>query len=191
MGRKSTLDEAAVFGYVGTTLARSGAVTLQGVVDGTGFSMGSLYHRYRSREGLLAAAWLDALEAFQGQFAPLIEQGGLDAGARAALLTPVFCRQEPARAVILACCRASEFVSDDTPAPLRERIDLANRRAAGALKRFSQRVEVDLMTCQLAIVGMPLGAVRLFLPAQPVPLALDERIHTAYRALMEPTTVAI
>lgn len=185
MGRKSTLDEAAVFRYVGATLAKAGAVTLQGVVAGTGFSMGSLYHRYRSREGLLAATWLDALESFQEQFAAVIEGGGLDAGVRAALLTPVFCRQHPARAVVLACCRATEFVSEKTPGALLERIDLANRRGAGALKRFSQRVEVDLVSCQLAIVGMPLGAVRLFLPAQPVPLSLDERVQTAYWALMK------
>ncbi|MEM9383453.1 MAG: hypothetical protein AAGA68_00200 [Pseudomonadota bacterium] len=185
MGRKSTLDEAAVFRFVGATLAKAGAVTLQGVVEGTGFSMGSLYHRYRSREGLLAHTWLDALEAFQNQFAALIEHGGVEAGARAAALTPVFCRQHPARGVVLACCRASEFVGDKTPPALRERIDLANRRGAGALKRFSQRTQVDLITCQLAVVGMPLGAVRLFLPAQPVPLALDERVQTAYQALMQ------
>lgn len=186
MGRKNTVDDARVFRYVGRTIASAGAVTLQGVVAGTGYSMGSLYHRYRSREGLLARTWLDALETFQERFAETIEGGGLEAGAHAAVLTPAFCRQQPDRGVILACCRPAEFVGPGTPADLRERIDLANRRGAGALKRFAQRVDVPLLTCQLAIVGFPLGATRMFLPSLPVPLSVDEQILVAYRALLMP-----
>lgn len=190
MGRRSSLDESAIYAFVGHRLATTGSVTLQEVVDATGHAMGSLYHRFRSREGLLAHTYLDALEAFQEELVRVLEDAspghagdGEDAfarGARAALLTPVFCRRQPARGIVLACCRRAEFVGPGTTPALRERIDLAGRRGAGALKRFAQRTALPPITCQVAILGFPLGAVRQFLPAHPVPLSLDALVGAAY-----------
>lgn len=42
--------------------------------------MGSIYHRFLSREGLLAEAWLNALEHFPAQFIDALAAGTLDAG---------------------------------------------------------------------------------------------------------------
>jgi len=119
MGRLSTIKDANVYGAVGAQLAGKGAVTLQTIVAETGVSIGSLYHRYGSREGLLAQTWLDAVKSFQGGFLAALEGGDADgdesAGGRAALATPRFCRAERSRAIVLSCCRQSEFLSSATP----------------------------------------------------------------------------
>ncbi|MCG8441877.1 MAG: TetR/AcrR family transcriptional regulator [Caulobacterales bacterium] len=173
-----------MFAAVGRGLAEDGALRLQAVVEETGVSVGSLYHRYGSREGLLARAWLDAVEAFHARFRAALESGAPDAGEEAALATPRFCRAEPERAVILACCRRSEFLGEAAPADLRAAIETVNRDAAAALARYAEGVGAPLEACRLALVAFPLGAVRVYLPRRPVPDGVDAYVAGAYRAVM-------
>jgi AcrR family transcriptional regulator len=180
MGRLSTFEDRDVFAAVGARLARAGKATFQEIVADTGVSVGSLYHRFVSREGLLAETFLDALTAFQSRFIEALSGGDLEAGANAALSVPAFCREERAKAVVLACCRASEFVTDETPTAFRVEIERANRRAAAALRRFAADNALDLDAARLALAGFPLGAVRLYLPSRSVPTTIDAAIAAAY-----------
>ncbi len=184
MGRVSTVNEAAIFAAVGGQLSQEGALTLQGVVAQTGVSIGSLYHRYGSREGLLASAWLDAVRAFQGRFLAAIESECKDAGERAALATPRFCRAERARAVILACCRRSEFVSDGATPELQAEIRRVNDPAVAAIRSYAKRTGVSPRACRLGLVAFPLGAVRMYLPDRPVPQVIDRYVAEAFRAVI-------
>ncbi|MCP1200980.1 TetR/AcrR family transcriptional regulator [Notoacmeibacter sp. MSK16QG-6] len=184
MGRRSTFDDASVFEALGRSMAGNGNVTLQSIVGATGISIGSLYHRYGSREGLLAQAWLDSLEAFQERFLQAIRANTLQAGENAALATPRFCRDEHDRALILASCRQSEFLSDGTPTRLVHQIAEVNREAFAAVRAFADREGKDLETCQMALIGFPLGAVRMYLPSRKVPKSADEMVACAFRALM-------
>lgn len=184
MGRSSTIDEPRVFAAVARQLSSDGAMTLQSVVAETGVSVGSLYHRYGSREGLLAQVWLDAVHAFQAAFLKEIDQETDEAGELAALATPRFCRSDRDRAVVLACCRRSEFISPATPADLRERIEHVNDEAVAAIRRYAKRSGHSLEACRLGLVAFPLGAVRLYLPAQPVPRSVDSYVLEAFRAVM-------
>ena len=76
MGRRSTFSDDDVFAAVGRMLVRDGEVRMQSVVAETGVSVGSLYHRFGSREGLLARAWLDTLAAFHDRFLAALDQPG-------------------------------------------------------------------------------------------------------------------
>lgn len=185
MGRLSTVDDTKVFAAVARLMSTTGNLTLQSVVDETRVSIGSLYHRYRSREGLLARAWADAVKAFHAVVVPELDGGAPDAGERAALATPRFCRAERDRAILLACCRRSEFLGEATPADLRAEIEAINDEAAAALARFARRTGVPLDACRLAIVALPLGAVRLYLPAKPVPRAVDDYVRAGCRAVLD------
>ncbi|MFK8014082.1 MAG: TetR family transcriptional regulator [Gammaproteobacteria bacterium] len=185
MGRTSTIDETAVFAAVGQALSSAGSVTLQSVVAATGVSIGSLYHRYESREGLLAATWLDAVSAFQVAFNTAWEHPVERAGEEAALTTPRFCRAERARAIVLSCCRQSEFLSSSTPEALRQQIATVNDDGANALRRFARSSGLGIELCRHAIVGVPLGIVRAYLPSRPVPARADDYVRKAYRALTE------
>ncbi len=183
MGRASTINETAVFAAVGQALSDTGTVTLQSVVTETGASIGSLYHRYQSREGLLAATWIDAVSAFQDAFTLSLNADMEDAGENAALATPRFCRAHRSRAIVLSCCRQSEFLSPKTPAPLQQTMATINDEGVKALRRFARRSGLNLEVCQHAIVSVPLGIVRAYLPSRPVPARVDNYVRTAYRAL--------
>lgn len=182
MGRVSTIDDSGVFGAVGTQIARTGAVTLQDVVSLTGVSVGSLYHRYGSREGLLARAWLDAVKAFQTRFLAELGSGTADAGERAAMATPRFCREEPLRARILVCCRREELLSKTTPPMLRAEIEAINTGVTTALTRFAANHGILPEACRLGLVAYPLGAVRMYLPDRDVPDRIDAYVAAAFRS---------
>ncbi|MFK7915172.1 MAG: TetR family transcriptional regulator [Pseudomonadales bacterium] len=182
MGRRSTLREPAIFSAVAKALADAGTVTLADIVEATGVAMGSLYHRYGSREGLLAAAWLDALQAFVATMAPLLRSTAPDAGVTAATGTTRFCRAEPERAIILACCRQSEFFTANSDPAITAKIEALNESIAGALVQFAKQQNLSLQAARLGLVSFPLGAVRQFLPRQSIPEEIDTYVAAAYKA---------
>lgn len=184
MGRLSTVDDGEVFAAVASGLTSEGVVSLQGILSETGVSVGSLYHRYGSREGLLAQVWLDAVSAFQEQFLCALTSGKPDAGEQAALATPRFCRKERDRALVLICCRRSEFLNDKTPIETRERMEAINSPAKDAVKAFAKTKGVKLDAARMALIGFPLGAVKLYLPQRPVPRGADNYVLQAYRSVV-------
>ena len=183
MGRISSIDEEKLFAVVGRLLALQGSITLQDVVAETGVSIGSLYHRYGSREGLLAQTWLDAVRTFQARFMEEINGEDQKAGERAALVTSRFCREEPERAAVLACCRKSEFISESTPQSLKKEIAHINDDALAALESYARRMGLSLEVVQLGIMAFPLGAVRMYLPDKKIPKSVDDHILKAFRAV--------
>lgn len=180
----SNVSDERVFAAVARRMVMQGSVSLQQVVADTDVSFGSLYHRYGSRDGLLAAAWLEAIRAFQAGFLASLYSGSTTAGEDAALETPRFCRLHPDRARILVACRQSEFLGETTPESLRGEIAEINQAIEAALSDFAADHNQDPALCRLAIIGMPLGAVQLYLPDFMIPEMIDEHIRRAYRALM-------
>ncbi len=185
MGRKSSFDRSQIYAAVASEVARKGRLTVQGLGRATGMSTGSVYHRFASREALLAETWLHAVRMFQTRFLDALRGDGPDAGQRAALATPAFCRAEPEMAAVLACCRKAEFVGPETPAALIEEIAAVNDAAALEIRRFARRSGTPILACRLALVAYPLAAVRLYLPDKPVPQMIDGEIVKAYRGAMD------
>ncbi|KAB2850228.1 MAG: TetR/AcrR family transcriptional regulator [Hyphomicrobiaceae bacterium] len=133
MGRKSSVHEEQVFRIVARELATTGRFTVDALRAATGLSMGSIYHRFGSREGLLAETWLNAIERFQMRFIKAVAAGTVEAGLEASLVTPRFCRSNPGQAILLACCRQAEFLGEATPEELRARIAMVNDKVSGAV----------------------------------------------------------
>jgi AcrR family transcriptional regulator len=184
MGRLSNVRDDVVFAAVARRMAGHGSVSLQNLVDDIGISFGSLYHRYGSREGLLARVWLDAVQEFQRGFLAALTSGGANAGESAALETPGFCRREFDRALILVTCRRSEFMTAELPRPLREEVEKIDDQAADSMAKFASERRLKEADCWMAIAGFPIGAVRLYLPLRPVPSAVDDYVRKGYRALI-------
>ncbi len=183
MGRVSTFSEQEIFQTVSRQMSGEGAVTFRSLVKETGVSIGSLYHRFESREGLLAETWADALTSFQERFLAALKAEDEDAGVNAAVATPRFCRAEPERAALLACCRASEFLSEATPAAIRERINDGNDEAQRAVRAYASRAGLSLQACRMGLMAFPLGAVRAYLPDRAVPRSVDRYVAAAFRAI--------
>lgn len=179
------MNDAAMFASVGRALARRGDLSIKSVVGDTGVSIGSIYNRYGSREGLMALTWLDAVEAFQDQFLEALQSDVPDAGEAAALTVPQFSRQMRDRAIILATCRRSEFLSDKTPDDLRQRVETANDQTFKAITDFAKLRGKSPDIVRMSMIAVPLGAVRLYLPERKVPHSVDQHIRRAYRAIMD------
>lgn len=179
MGRLSTIDDREVFANVGAQLGANGTFRVQDLVAGTGVSVGSLYHRYGGRDGLLASAWLDALRTFQDAFLGALQGGDLRAGEQAALATPRFCRAEHGRALVLHLGRRAEFLSPATPPDLMREIDAINQSGQQALAHFARSTDLPRQTVHMSLVALPLGAVRFYLPGK-VPASVDEHVRKAY-----------
>ena len=182
MGRVSTFSDLSIYDAIGEQLASNATVTLRDVVSHAGVSIGSLYHRFGSREGMLAHAWLDAVQVFQARFLAELTSDNPNAGERAAMATPKFCRDEPARARILVCCRREEFISDDTPKELRAQVETVNDDISGKVIEFSRLRGYTLEACQLGLVAFPLGAVRYYLPHRQIPKQIDVYVAAAFNS---------
>lgn len=184
MGRKSNFLDKDVFRAVSMDMASAGMATLKSVSKASGVSIGSIYHRFGSREGLLAETWLAAIETFQSQFLAALCGEGQGAGLAAALVTPQFCRAHHDMALVLACCRPSEFIGDKAPEDLRGKIEEANIGIFAEVGKYAEQAGKPVDTCRLALIGLPLACVQLYLPKRAVPREADEYIRRVYPVLM-------
>lgn len=182
MGRRSTIDEQALFGIIGLTMAQEGLVSIQSIVEQTGVSIGSLYHRYKSRQGLLAAAWFDAIDNFQKDFLEILPDCDRQTGVEAALLTPRFSRLYHDRAVILSCCRKTQFINENAYEERAALCNSQNARMANEMKAFAKRTGLALDDCYIGIVHYPMAVIRAYLPKRKVPLRAEQHVRSAYLA---------
>ncbi len=185
MGRPSSFADEAVYAAVARSLVEAGEVRLQAVTKAASLSTGSLYHRFGSREGLMAEAWIDAVEAFQVKFLAALAMPSDVPGLPAALATLRFCRNAPDRAALLVSAREREMMSDKAPDALHARLAAANRKARDALSGFAEAQGLPLERVRLALIGLPLGAVRLYLPKAPLPELIEQDIAKAASALLK------
>jgi AcrR family transcriptional regulator len=185
MGRRSTFSDEQVFSAVSAQVAASDHVKIQDLVKATGISIGSLYHRYSSREGLLAATWLDALQTFHAMFLAALDGPGAEAGEQAALATPRFARQHRDRAIVLCLGRSETLMAEDAPAEFLTAADEANKRVKRALEAFSDRQNISLQACMHGLVAFPLASVKLYLPHARVPGSVDGFVKAAYHAAVQ------
>lgn len=184
MSRKALFSDAEVYDAVGRLMATEGSLTIGAVQKAVGVSTGSLYHRFGSREGLLAETWKFALLSFQPHFLEALAEPGI-AVAKVAAVTPRFCREHLAEARILSCCNSRQFMGDDTPGAIRARIEETNRATKLTLVEFAQQRGFDLDACRLALIAFPLAAVRQYLPEKEVPASVDTHIGRAAEAILQ------
>ncbi|WP_048648999.1 TetR/AcrR family transcriptional regulator [Nitratireductor soli] len=183
MSRKSLFSDDRVFEAVGRLMAEQGALTTTAVQQAVGLSTGSLYHRFGSREGLLAETWLFALRAFQPHFIKALEMPGTAVGEIAAV-TPRFCRDHRAEALILACGSRRQFMNEATPVSIVRHIDETNAKTFAAFDAYIRRQGFDPDACRMALIAFPLAAVQQYLPEHEVPLSVDHLVSIAAEAIL-------
>jgi AcrR family transcriptional regulator len=191
MGRPALVTQDALIAAATLVAARVGPAktSIAAVSKAAGTPTGSIYHRLPSRDALLAEIWLSAAERFQAlALAEFASVRTADEAAKAALVTPRFAREEHAAAVVLNSHRREEFLRTEAPeeyraratklaAELREGISEAAARLLPRDARAKEKVAV-------ALIGIPLGAVRIFLPQAVPPVEIDAAIEAAVRAAL-------
>ena len=161
------------------------ALTLQTVGTAAGVPNGSIYHRFRSVDDLIARLWLRAAQRCQAA-ALAVEP---DAVA-IALAIYDFCLAEREDALLLGAFRPADLLSmklspevaervRTNDAPIQDLVRTAAKRARGGARRADREVLL------LAAVDLPYGFARRHLDAGTSPPPGDRRrLEAAVRAVM-------
>lgn len=168
------------------------AATVADVADRLGGPVGSIYHRFDSRDELLIRLWLRSVARFQaGLFA--IADESAEAGdphrtlVELALHVPRYCRDHPDEARALTLYRQSRLLAD-CPESQRQEVATVNDRLAAlttewTARRFgsASRQSVDLVIT--ACRTCPYGLVRPYL-GEAVPTTVDAAVEAAADAIL-------
>jgi AcrR family transcriptional regulator len=171
--------------------AGSWSATMEAVAQASGAPTGSLYHRFGSKDELVARLWVRAVHRSQATFIAALErEDPREAALGAALSILDFCDEHPADAQLLVAFRWEDLIrsAEGTLAeelaelnePVRDAvIDLARRL-------YGRRSRAAIERTILAIFDLPYGAVRRHLIAgDPLPTNLRADLAVAVRAVLD------
>lgn len=184
MGRPAKYDSDAVLDAARELIARGGpsAATVGAIAKHLGAPVGSIYHRFPSRELIIAELWIRCIRRFQVGFIEALERGDIEA---AVLHSVSWCRTNTAEAAVLLLHRRGDLAArwpEELGAPLRSLNDIA---ATAFRSLRTQHPGLAENRLAFAVFDVPLGAVRRHLAElQPPPLWVDDLVLTAVRAVL-------
>ena len=188
MSRPSTHDTGEILDAARELLLTRGprATGIAAIAELSGAPVGSIYHRFGSRDALLAEVWLRALERFQHSFLAAAEDGDpLRACAEMAAAVVRFARSHPADARVLLSTREADLLDGEPAAELQARRAAINAPLTAALRRLARAHygKADKRSVELvyfAVVDLPAGALRRHAAsAQALPPWLEDELAAA------------
>jgi AcrR family transcriptional regulator len=189
MGRKALYTKDQFVDAALKLLAEGGpgGVTIKAVAEESGAPVGSVYHRFLSRDILLAELWLRIVDLFQREFLEALAQND---GLRAALYTPRWVRKHPKEGKVLLLYRQEDLASGTWPEDIRDRAlslrALLDEGIRSFVKhRFGGITEQNFSRAVYALFDVPHGAVRRYLEVDTVPPEyVDHFVRETYDAVM-------
>ena len=187
-------DTDAILDAARALVLRSGprAAGVAAIARESGAPVGTLYHRFGSRDAILAAAWLRALERFQARALDAAAGSGdaVATGAAMAAAVVSFSRDMPEDAGLLLSIRRDDLL-DAAPGPeVRERLAAINAPLEAATKNIARELHgradaraLDAVT--RAIVDLPYAAIRRHARAERLPSWLEEDVRDSARVLLK------
>ena len=163
------------------------AVTIGAVAEEVGAPVGSVYHRFLSRDILMAEVWLRVVVSFQEAFLAALEKG---VGLEAALHTPRWVREHSAEARVLLLYRREELVAGAWPEELKERVLAIKRRLDGGIRNYAVRTfgkagRDEINRTVFALIDVPYAAVLRYIRlGKKPPRPVDGYIMQTYFAIM-------
>ena len=148
---------------------------------------GSFYHRFASRDLLLAELWFRTVMKFQEGVAAAIDAGE---GLRAALHTPRWVRAHLDEGRLLLLHHRDDFVQGEWPEAFREKLAEQARGGQERLRKFARDTlgragSADLRRARFLLSEVPVAAVRQHLIRREKPPALvDDLIRTTFEAVV-------
>lgn len=197
MGRRPRFGRAEIAGAALRLVAERGpgAVTVADVAAAVGAPTGSIYHRYRSREELLAELWMDAVESFQDELVAALERAAdVEGAVAAALLMAAWTRAHPLEARLMLLHRRQDFVAGEWPPGLVERAAALEPQLGAPLRAFARRVlgraDAEAMArARYALLDAPFGGIKPYVQSgKPPPPVVDALIAATVRASLEEST---
>ena len=193
MPRAAKFDEEQILTAAGRIIAADGpsGASIWAIARAVGAPTGSIYHRFDSRDVLLAKVWLRAAGAFQSAFFErLAGSPPRTAGLSAALYMAERVRLHPQEARLLLHHRRDDFVDRGWPAVMRRQAAELAQQVETGLAGFSRRLcgRADARTVRVvtyAVVEAPFAAVRRCVEAhESPPPYVDALIRATYSAAL-------
>jgi AcrR family transcriptional regulator len=163
------------------------AVTIAAVAGKLRAPVGSVYHRFVSRDVLLAKLWLRVVRSFQEGFLDTLQREG---GLRAALYTPRWVRAHPKEAKLLLVYRRAELISGTWPDEVQSLAAQIAQELDAGIVRFTRQLfgrvtKSALRRTQFALIDVPYAAVRRSLIAdESLPTGVDRLVSETYTAIL-------
>jgi AcrR family transcriptional regulator len=145
------------------------SATVEAIASASGAPTGSIYHRFGSRDELIARLWTRAVYRSQASFlAALQAKDPTEAALAAAMSIVDFCEEHPADARLLVSFRREDLIRSTPNGPLADELAELNRpveRALVDLARwlYGTRSRAALDRVLMAVFDLPYGAVRRYL----------------------------
>jgi AcrR family transcriptional regulator len=193
MGRKAIFGRSDMASAALRLVADRGpaAVTVSALAREVGAPTGSIYHRYRSREQLLAELWLDVVEGFQSDFvATLAQARDLASAVATARFMVSWSREHPLESRLLLLHRRQDFMEGAWPDELAGRAAALEPQLGAALRAFGEQVfgKADAPTMarlRYALLDAPFGAIRPYVQSQKrLPAVVDELVADTAAAVL-------
>ena len=163
------------------------AVTIAAVAEKVGAPVGSVYHRFLSRDVLMAKVWLKVVTSFQQEFIKALRN---DEGLQAALYTPRWVLLHPAEARILLLYRREELVSGAWPEELREGVIQIKQQLDESIQKYTKRTfgssnQAVVGRTIFALIEVPYAAVlRYIRQGKKPPKVVEKYIKETYVTIM-------
>ena len=170
----------------------SRSATIEAIAGASGAPTGSIYHRFGSRDELIAKLWIRAVHRSQASFLAALERDSPREAALAAALSIVdFCENHPADAQLLVGFRREDLISAVPEGPLADELAVLNRPLERALVQLARRLygrrsRAALDRTLLAVFDLPYGAARRHLIAgSRLPRGLRADLSSAVAAVID------
>jgi AcrR family transcriptional regulator len=166
--------------------------TVEAIAEASGAPVGSIYHRFGSREALITRLWMRAVYRSQASFVAAMEQpDAREAAVAAALSILDFCEEHPGDAQLLASFGREELLGVTPAGPLADELAELNRPVERAVVTLTKRLygtrsRRALDRTLLAVFDLPYGATKRHLVAgTKLPGGLRQDLETAVRAVID------
>ena len=160
------------------------------IATSSGAPAGTLYHRFGNRDGILAAAWLRALERFQARAMAAEADTPAETAVAMAVAGINFARELPQDARLLLTIRPADLLDGEPDASFQKTLAAMNaplikriRALARQLYGSSDARSVDAVA--RAVSDLPYAVVRRHAHDEPMPSWLEADVAASARAVLE------
>jgi AcrR family transcriptional regulator len=166
------------------------AVTVATIASRLGAPSGSIYHRFESRDLILARLWIRTVKRAQAGFLEALEGNLPNAAVNAALHIPRWSRRHPAEARVLLLYRRNDLAAR-WPEELGDELGTLNDAAERGIRGLTRRIygkvnRAELQTVAFAVVDVPYAAVRRYLVAgRAPPRSIDALVARTVEHLLD------
>jgi len=189
MGRKAYFKNEEFIDSAIQIIAEDGlgALTIAGLSTRVTAPIGSVYHRFPSRDALIAELWLNIIESFQNEWLKILQTDGL----QATLFCMQWVRTHPSEARVMLLYRIDDLTSGEWPKDLKKRALLLSKELNDGIvsftkKKFGNVTKEYTDRTLFAIHDAPMGILRRYLQENKIPpKSVADLIRETYEAVIE------